>query len=71
MFEYRGLRPLWPVIFFLPWLLVGVAYLLEAVLHRRFWTGPIHPVDGQSRIRWPIRIPRRLLVTSSERHQHL
>jgi hypothetical protein len=38
MVEHEGLRPLWPVIFFLPWVFVGVAYLLEAVLHRRSWT---------------------------------
>lgn len=35
MFLHPGFRPLWPVIFFLPWLLLGAAYLLQWVLHRR------------------------------------
>lgn len=29
MFVHGGFRPLWPVIFFLPWFFLGVAYLLE------------------------------------------
>ena len=32
MFEHTGLRPLWPVILFLPWFLVGVAYLVKSML---------------------------------------
>ena len=32
-FEHAGLRPLWPVIFFLPWFFVGVAYLVKAMRH--------------------------------------
>lgn len=35
MFAHSAFRPLWPVIFFVPWLLVGAAYILEALLHRR------------------------------------
>jgi hypothetical protein len=35
MFAYHGVRALWPVIFFLPWLLLGSAYLLEPVFHPR------------------------------------
>ena len=35
MFATAGFRPLWPVIFFLPWLILGIAYLLESVRHRR------------------------------------
>ena len=35
MFENPGFRPLWPVILFLPLLLVGLGYLLDWVLHRR------------------------------------
>ena len=35
MFAHSGFRPLWPVVFFLPWLLVGAAYILEALLQRR------------------------------------
>ncbi|HYL71699.1 MAG TPA: hypothetical protein VEY89_10410, partial [Candidatus Dormibacteraeota bacterium] len=35
MFAHSAFRPLWPVVFFLPWLLVGAAYILEALLHRR------------------------------------
>src|SRR6478735_4968119 len=35
MFAHSAFRPLWPVVFFLPWLLVGAAYILEALLQRR------------------------------------
>jgi hypothetical protein len=34
MFGNIGFRPLWPVIFFLPWLFLGIAWLLESLLHR-------------------------------------
>ena len=35
MLATAGFRPLWPVIFFLPWLILGIAYLLESVRRRR------------------------------------
>ena len=35
MFPHSAFRPVWPVVFFLPWLLVGVAYIFEALLQRR------------------------------------
>ena len=35
MFVHSGYRPLWPLIFFLPWLFLGSAYLGGWVLHRR------------------------------------
>ena len=35
MFAHSGYRPLWPLIFFLPWLFLGTAYLGEWALHRR------------------------------------
>lgn len=35
MFAHTGSRALWPVIFFLPWLFLGSAYLGEWVLQRR------------------------------------
>ena len=35
MFAHSGYRPLWPLIFFLPWLVLGSAYLGEWALHRR------------------------------------
>lgn len=35
MFEHAALRPLWPVIFFLPLVLVGLAFLVESMLHWR------------------------------------
>jgi len=35
MFAHSGYRPLWPLIFFLPWLFLGSAYLGGWVLHRR------------------------------------
>jgi hypothetical protein len=41
MFATAGLRPLWPVIFFLPWLILGIAYLLESVRHRRAGAAPM------------------------------
>lgn len=53
MFVHAAFRPLWPVIFFLPLFFVGVAYLLEAVLHLRSWIGPMRT--------------QRLLATSSRR----
>ena len=31
MFEHAGFRPLWPVIAFLPWILLGFAYLVRSV----------------------------------------
>jgi tetratricopeptide (TPR) repeat protein len=34
-FAHGGFRALWPAIFFLPWFSVGIAYLLEGLLHRR------------------------------------
>ena len=42
-----GFRPLWPVIFFLPWLSLGIACLVASVLHRRFATTQmIHSKSG-------------------------
>jgi hypothetical protein len=35
MFVHAGFRSLWPVIFFLPWVLLSGAYLLAWVLNRR------------------------------------
>ena len=35
MFAHSGYRPLWPLIFFLPWLFLGSAYLGGWVVHRR------------------------------------
>ena len=35
MFVHAGFRSLWPVVFFLPWVLLSGAYLLAWVLHRR------------------------------------
>jgi hypothetical protein len=35
MFVHAGFRSLWPVIFFLPWVLLSGAYLPAWVLHRR------------------------------------
>ena len=33
MFTHAGFRPLWPVMLFAPWLILGIAYLLQAVRH--------------------------------------
>jgi hypothetical protein len=38
MFVHAAFRPLWPVIFFLPWLFLGIAYLIEWL--RRSRMGP-------------------------------
>jgi hypothetical protein len=46
MFEHGGFKALWPVIFFLPWLFVGVASLLKSVLDGRVWVAPIRHVYG-------------------------
>jgi hypothetical protein len=35
MFGHAAFRPLWPVIFFLPLVLVGLAFLVESLLHMR------------------------------------
>lgn len=32
---HAGLRHLWPVVFFLPWFFIGLAYLVGSVLHHR------------------------------------
>jgi hypothetical protein len=42
MFMHLGSRPLWPVIVFLPWFLLGLAYLLESLLQRRPGSASIH-----------------------------
>lgn len=34
MFTHPGLRPLWPVIAFVPWLVFGAGYLLKAARHK-------------------------------------
>jgi len=31
MFAHAGFKPLWPVIVFVPWIFLGLAYLLRAV----------------------------------------
>jgi hypothetical protein len=49
MFAHSGYRPLWPLIFFLPWLFLGSAYLGEWVLHR--WSRSIRVSPVRSR-RW-------------------
>jgi hypothetical protein len=38
MFEHVGMKPLWPVIFFLPWVSLGFAYLLASVRQWRSWS---------------------------------
>jgi hypothetical protein len=42
MFTHAGPGPFWPAIAFLPWLLLGVGYLLGAARHRR------HKLPGSS-----------------------
>jgi hypothetical protein len=35
LFQHEGFRSLWPAVFFLPWFLLGVAYLVAAMIHGR------------------------------------
>lgn len=49
MYAHVGLRPLWPVIFFLPLVFVGVAYLLESLRHGRAWMASIHRLKPAAR----------------------
>jgi hypothetical protein len=44
MFEHAAFRPFWPVIFLLPWVLVGIGYLVESLLQRRPGMIRIYPV---------------------------
>ena len=48
MLTHHGFRALWPVVFFLPWLLLGSAYLSGGVLHR---LSPIRPASIRTRYR--------------------
>jgi hypothetical protein len=41
LFADSGFRPLWPVIFFLPWFFIGIACLLAPALQRRSTTATI------------------------------
>jgi len=34
MFVHAGFKAFWPVIFLLPWLFLGIAYLMESARHR-------------------------------------
>jgi hypothetical protein len=46
MFMHAGFKPFWPVIFFLPWFIFGIACFLAVVVHRRRRAAPIVRVDG-------------------------
>lgn len=35
LLQHAGLRTLWPVMLFLPWVLVGVAFLVKAIHGRK------------------------------------
>jgi hypothetical protein len=51
MFTHAGPRPFWPaIVFFLPWLLLGVGYLLSAARHQ------LHrlPSSPAARVRSPL-----------------
>ena len=51
MFAHVGTKALWPTIFFLPWLSVGIAYLFQWLRHRdRRLTSSIRPSAGRLRI---------------------
>jgi len=49
MFAHTGYRPLWPVIFLLPWLLLGIAYLVESILRRRSGAAALQRLHGTIR----------------------
>jgi hypothetical protein len=48
MFAHAGFKPFWPVIFFLPWFIFGVACLLAVVLHRRPRAAAVQTAGGAS-----------------------
>jgi hypothetical protein len=50
MLEHAGFRPLWSVVAFVPWLLLGAAYLLRAV-HTRKVRAPRRTVTSRLRPR--------------------
>ena len=62
MFEHGEFRPLWPVIFLLPWLLLGSASLLKALRQLRNRAPAIPRV---SRLHW------RVMPKESRRPQSL
>lgn len=35
LLQHAGLRTLWPVVLFIPWYLIGLAYLIGALRHRK------------------------------------
>ena len=53
MFEHHGVRALWPAIFFLPWFLLGSAYLLESMFHPRSWLIKLPSSGIRHRIAFP------------------
>ena len=62
LFQHAGFRSLWPVALFLPWLLVGVAYLVAAMIHGTREVRPLSvPVRRslQARPTSPAPAPRR------------
>src|SRR5262245_48213558 len=57
MFAHTGFRPLWPVIFFLPWFLLGAAYILQAIAQRRVQPAALRVSAGARALRrsWRLR----------------
>lgn len=48
-----GVRHLWPVIFLLPWFIIGAAFLVESILHRLTRTGSERVrMRAHSRVPW-------------------
>jgi hypothetical protein len=35
LFQHAGLRSSWPILLFLPWVLVGLGFLLKAIRDKR------------------------------------
>jgi len=62
MFAHSAFRPLWPVVFFLPWLLVGVAYIFEALLRRRVRLASLQRAVDTHLHRHPRRIGASLMI---------
>ena len=46
-----GFRPLWPVILFLPWLLVGIAWLVRSLSHGKRQVHPLVQVARRAPVR--------------------
>jgi hypothetical protein len=56
LFQHEGFRSLWPVVLFLPWIVIGIAYLLGAMAHATKAVRPLlisgRPAQPARNARW-------------------